>query len=137
MFQIDININYLLYYNLPANTLAERLTKAKLIAGFTQKTLAASTGLSLSTVTELEAGYRNVVSIDTLQKLLLVLDKNILCDDYLNFILNQEDNFKNLINKYGVSYLSNILNVHRSTLERWKNGVYQIKRHQYNLIEKL
>lgn len=137
MFQIDININYLLYYNLPANTLAERLTKAKLIAGFTQKTLAESTGLSLSTVTELEAGYRNVVSIDTLQKLLLVLDKNILCDDYLNFILNQEDNFKNLINKYGVSYLSNILNVHRSTLERWKNGVYQIKRHQYNLIKKL
>lgn len=80
MFQIAINWNNLQYSDLPCNTFAERLKKAKLIAGFTQETLAKATGLSKATICELEAGYREHISKDTLLKLLKVLDYNILCN---------------------------------------------------------
>lgn len=52
-----MDLNELLYADLPCDTFAQRLKKAKLMAGFTQKTLAAATGLSVFTINELEAGY--------------------------------------------------------------------------------
>lgn len=63
--------NELLYVDLPCNTFAQRLKKAKLIARFTQKSLAATNGLSPSTINELEARYRNYISRNSLIKLLV------------------------------------------------------------------
>lgn len=134
MFEIAININKLKYYDLPCNTLAERLKKAKLIGGFSQKTLAESANLSLSTINELEAGYRDNIKRYTLTKLLRVLDMEILCDDYCNYILNQENEIEKLLHIYSINKLSDLLNVHRSTIERWSCGKYQISRNQYKFI---
>ncbi|OSA95597.1 UNVERIFIED_ORG: hypothetical protein B2H98_10745 [Clostridium botulinum] len=117
--------------------MAERLKKAKSIAGYTQKTLSEKTGISLSTINELESGHRNMIYLDTLLKLLTVLDKNILCDDYCNFILNQKDNLKNFLDIYGINQLSQKLSIHRSSIERWKNGKYQVSRKYYELLERL
>ena len=129
-----MDLNELLYADLPCDTFAQRLKKAKLMAGFTQKTLAAATGLSLSTINELEAGYRDSISRDTLLKLLRVLDKDLLCDDYCLFILEQEKNVQELIEKYGVDKICDFLKIHRSTLERWKSFKYQLNRTYYLLF---
>ena len=129
-----MDLNELLYEDLPCDAFAQRLKKAKLMAGFSQKTLAAATGLSLSTINELEAGYRDSISRDTLIKLLGVLDKDVLCDDYCLFILEQEKNVKELIKKYGTYKICDCLKIHRSTLERWKSFKYQINRSNYLLI---
>ena len=129
-----MNLNELLYADLPCDTFAQRLKKAKLLAGFTQKTLAAATGLSLSTINELEAGYRDCISREALIKLLSVLDKDLLCDDYCLFILEQEKNVQELIEKYGVDKICDFLKIHRSTLERWKSFKYQLNRTYYLLF---
>lgn len=135
MSQIAINENDLKYGELEENTLAQRLKKAKLLKGLTQEQLALNTGLSRSTINELEAGYRDNITRDTLLKLISVLDPQIICDDYLNYILNQEDNINNLISLYGKTELCNLLKVHRSTLERWANGKYQLPKDKYTLIK--
>jgi Helix-turn-helix. len=134
LVQFDINLNELLYDDLPCDTFAQRLSKAKIIAGFSQKTLSEATGLSQSTINELDAGYRDNITKDTLLKLISVLDKEILCDDYCNFILNQEQEIRKLINKYSIKNLSNLLHLHRSTLEKWRDGKNQVSRNQYNKI---
>ena len=46
MFQIAIDINELLYDDLPIQTFADRLKKAKAIKGISQKELADLTGIS-------------------------------------------------------------------------------------------
>ncbi len=74
---------------------------------------------------------------DTLLKLLSVLDKNILCDNYCYFILDQEKEMKNLLHIYNINELSTLLNVHRTTIEHWRNCKYQVSRKQYNLISNL
>lgn len=135
MSQIAINENDLKYGELEENTLAQRLKKAKLLKGLTQEQLALSTGLSRSTINELEAGYRDNITRDTLLKLISVLDPQIICDDYLNYILNQEDNINNLISLYGKTKLCNLLKVHRSTLERWANGKYQLPKDKFKIIK--
>lgn len=137
MSQIAINENDLKYGELEENTLAQRLKKAKLLKGLTQEQLALSTGLSRSTINELEAGYRDNITIDTLLKLISVLDPQIICDDYLNYILTQEDNINALISLYGKTELCNLLKVHRSTLERWATGKYQLSKDKFKIIKKL
>lgn len=137
MFQITIDINSLLYADLPCETLSERISKAKLIAGVSQHELAKLTGLSRATINELEAGYREIITRDTLIKLIQVLDPEILCDDYLKFILNQGVNINNLINKFGITKLAEILNVHHSTIYRWKECRYTLPRKKYNEIIKI
>jgi len=107
------------------------------MGGFTQKTLAKETGLSLSTINELEAGYRDTVTLETLNKLLTVLDKDILCDDYYLYILNQKENMNTLISKYGITKLCNLLNSHHSTVYRWIHGQHQITRKKYEMVKKL
>lgn len=134
MSQIAINENDLKYGELEENTLAQRLKKAKLLKGLTQEQLALSTGLSRSTINELEAGYRDNITIDTLLKLISVLDPQIICDDYLNYILTQEDNINALISLYGKTELCNLLKVHRSTLERWATGKYQLPKDKFKII---
>lgn len=129
-----MDLNELLYNDLPCDTFAQRLKKAKIIAGFSQRTLAAATGLSLSTINELEAGYRDNIYRDTLLKLLKVLDKDVLCDDYCLFILEQEKNVREIIEKYGDNKICDCLKIHRSTLERWKGFKYQVNRTYYLLF---
>lgn len=137
LYQTAIDWNYLQYGDLPCNSFAERLKKAKLITGFTQKTLSEATGLSISTICELEAGYRENISLDTLNKLLKVLDTNILCDDYYKFVLDQEKNITLLINTYGITKLCNLINTHHSTIYNWLHNKYIITRKKYNLIKNL
>ena len=72
----------LLYSDLSESSFNNKFKKAKLISGLTQQKLSKLTGLSRSTINDLERGSRNNISRDTLLKLIKVLDKNILCDDY-------------------------------------------------------
>jgi DNA-binding XRE family transcriptional regulator len=137
MFEFDISLNELLFNDLPCKTFSQRLSKAKSVVDYSQRTLSEATGLSLSTINELEAGYRDNISRCTLNKLLTVLDEKILCDDYCNFILNQENEVKKILHIYNINILSNLLKVHRSTIERWCSGKYQISRKQYELIQML
>lgn len=132
-----MNLNELYYTNLACNTLAERLKKAKLIKGINQKQLSKITSLDRSTICEIERGSRDNISRDTLLKLIKVLDKNILCDDYLLFILNQEENISLLIEQHGISKLCNILKCHHSSIYRWKSFKNQIPKSKYNLIKEL
>ena len=62
MFQIAIDINKLLYNDLPVGSLSARLKKAKLLLNLTQKELATLTGLSRATINEIEAGCRENIS---------------------------------------------------------------------------
>lgn len=137
MFKFDMNLNELLYEDLPINTFANRITKAKLYAGISQEELSKLTGLSRSTINDLEAGYRNELNKNTLLKLLSVLNRNILCDDYCNFILDQEKQIKLLIYEFGINKLSEMLSVHKSTIERWRDCKYQINRKYYELLIKI
>lgn len=134
IFEFDINLSELLFNDLSCENFSRRLSKAKSVADYSQRTLSEATGLSLSTINELEAGYRDTISRDTLNKLLTVLDKEIMCDDYCKYILNQENNVTKLLSQYTINNLSKQLNVHRSTVERWRSGIYQISRKQYKLI---
>ena len=129
-----MNINELLYRDMPTNTLSDRIKKAKLIKGLNQCELSKLTGLSRSTITELESGYREDITRETLLKLISVLDKNIICDDYLLYILNQEENINLLINTYGIIKLSNMLKCHHSSIYRWKTFKYKLPRNKYNII---
>lgn len=135
--QIAINENKLNYGDLEENTFAQRLKKAKMLKGLTQVELSLRTGLSRATICELEAGYRDNITRDTLCKLISVLDPEIICNEYYKYILTQEKNIKNLILLYGKTKLSKLLNVHRSTLERWANGKYQLPKNKYELIKNL
>ena len=132
-----MNINNLLYDDMPIDTLSNRIKKAKLVAGITQKELVKLTGLSRSTINELEAGYRDNITRETLLKLISVLDKDIICDDYLSYILNQEKNIDLLITTYGIEKLSAILKCHHSSIYRWKAFKYQLPKDKYILIKKL
>lgn len=135
--QIAINENELFYSNLSEVSFAERFKKAKMLKGLTQQQLAKETGLSRSTINELEAGYRDNITRDTLVKLISILDRNLICDDYLTYLLDQEKNIANLISIYDIPTLCTKLGVHRSTVERWRDGKYQLSRENYNLIIKL
>lgn len=137
LYQSEININELFNSDLPTNTFAERLKKAKAMVGVSQESLAKLTGLSRSTINELEAGYRDNITRETLLKLISVLDKDIICDDYLSYILNQERNINLLINTYGIEKLSTILKCHHSSIYRWKVFKYQLPKDKYILIKKL
>lgn len=130
-------IHSLLYSDLSESSFNDKFKKAKLISGLTQIELSKLTGLSRSTINELERGSRDNISRDTLLKLIKILDKNILCDDYLLFILNQEENITNLLNKYGVGKLCAILECHHSSIYRWKVFKCQFPRSKYNIIKKL
>lgn len=137
IFQFDIILSELLLDELHCDTFAQRLSNAKSLSNYSQKSLSEATGISLSTISNLEAGYRDNITRDTLIKLLTVLDRHVLCDDYCNFILNQENEIKKLLHLYSMSKLSKLLSIHRSTIERWRNGKYQVSRKQYSLISKI
>ena len=134
--QSAINIIDLYYKDLSESTFALRFKKAKLYANMSQEQLASATNLSRSTINDLECGYREEISLDTLQKLLTVLDKKILCDDYCLFILNQREKMAELMTKYTVKELSTKLQVDRTTIYKYKDCKSQIKRETFKKIDK-
>ena len=123
----------LLYSDLSESSFNNKFKKAKLISGLTQQKLSKLTGLSRSTINDLERGSRNNISRDTLLKLIKVLDKNILCDDYLLFVLNQEKNISSLIDQHGITKLCSILKCNHSSIYRWK--VFKNQINSYDLID--
>ena len=122
---------------MPENTFAERLKKARLLANLSQFELSKLSCLSRSTINDLECNYRDELTLDTLNKLLNILDKNVLCDEYCLFILNQKENIDNLMNKYSVNEICKNLNIQKSTLYRWKNTEYQVKRKYFLQIKNM
>lgn len=120
--------------DMPCTTFAHRLKKARIITGFSQRELAKKTGISCSVLCEVEAGYRDKILRPTLLKLLTVLDKDILCDNYYRFVLKQEEKLKLLVAKYGLRKLARMIGVDASSLDHWKRGDYQISRKYYEWI---
>lgn len=137
LFQVDIVLNTLLYDDMDENNFALKLKKARTISGYSQSVLSHITGLSRSCIYDLESGSITNIQKDTLISLMKVLDKNILCDEYCDFILHQEDEIKKLVLKYSMKNLCEKLRVHRSTVERWMKGEYQVKKEKYILIKEL
>ena len=121
-------------YNIDLMDIPERVKLCRKIKGLTQIQLANISGLDKSTINEIERNSKHNIKLDTLRKLMMVLDNKILLDDYCKFILNQQEVVQELINKFGKEYLCNTLGVHRSTLERWGNGKYQVKREVFEKI---
>ncbi len=123
---------------MPETTFAERFKKARTLSGLSQEELSEKTGVSKSTVNEIEAGYRNTLTIDTIKKLTTVLDENILLDDYHRFVLYEQKSFmESLLHKYGITKLCDRLKSHHSSVYRWIKGEYQITRAKYELVKQL
>ena len=116
---------------MPVSTLAERITKIKLMKNMSNRELACKSGISHSAIDALVSGWRQEIKRETLLKLIKVLGTDI-CDEYLKFILNQEENLK----KYDKRYLIKTCCVNRSTVERWISGENTIKRKYYDLLKK-
>ena len=122
---------------MPCNNLVERLKKARLLTGLSQEELAKKVGISRSVLNDVEAGYRDKILRPTLLKLLTVLNKDILCDDYYLFVLEQEKKSKPLVEKYVLRKLARMIGVDASSLDHWKRGDYQISRRYYEILSKL
>lgn len=113
----------------------ERVKLCRKIKGLSQIQLADISGLDRSTINDIERDSNHNIKLETLNKLMRVLDNEILLDDYCKFILNQKEVIQKLIDKFGKEYLCNTLGVHRSTLERWGSGKCQVKRKIYDKIK--
>mgnify|MGYP000189812021 CR=1 FL=1 len=122
-------------YNIELTNIPERVKLCRKIKGLSQMQLANISGLDRSTINEIEMNHNHNIKLETLIKLMRVLDNEILLDEYCKFILNQKEVIKNLIYKFGKEYLCNILGVHRSTLERWGSGKYKVKRRVFEKIK--
>ena len=122
------------YRDINGNIL-ERIKITRKIKGLSQIQLANISGLDKSTINQIETNNNHNIKLETLKKLMTVLDNEILLDDYCKFILNQKEVIQKLINKFGKEYLCNTLGVHRSTLERWREGKYQIKREVFEKLK--
>lgn len=117
------------------NNLQYNIRKYREIKGLSQIQLAEVSGLDKSTIAEIERKSDHNIKLETLEKLMVVLGDENLLDDYCRFILNQEKEVKELIDKFGKEYLCNTLGVHRSTVERWGSGKYQVKREMFQVIK--
>lgn len=92
------------------------------------------TGLSRSTINDLESGRRYVLQRDTLLNLTKYLDENVIRDNYHMYVLYQGSHISALIDLYGISMLSNALKVHHSTLYRWRDCKYTLPFDKYKII---
>ena len=135
MFKTAKNITDIEEYRIVNKELLERIKIARKIKGLSQIQLAKISGLDRSSINEIERNPNHNIKLDTLRKLMTVLDNEILLDDYCKFIINQQEVIQNLIDKFGKEYLCNTLGVHRSTLERWGSGKYQVKREIFESIK--
>lgn len=117
-------------------TLQENIVKYRQIKGLSQMQLAKICGLDRSTICEIEREKDHNIKLETLKKLMAVMDDELLLDDYCKFILNQQEEVKKLIDRFGKVFLCNTLKVHKSTLERWESGKYQVKREVFDKINR-
>ena len=117
-------------------TLQENIVKYRQIKGLSQMKLAKICGLDRNTIYVIERKADHNIKLETLKKLMAVIDHELLLDDYCKFILNQQEEIKKLIDRFGKMFLCNTLKVHRSTLERWESGKYQVKREIFEKINR-
>ena len=139
MFKTAKKITHIPYtdnYTVYGMTLKENIVKYRQTKGLSQVQLAKICGLDRSTIYEIERKVDHNIKLETLKKLMAVMDHEILLDDYCKFILNQQEEIKKLIDKFGKVFLCNTLKVHRSTLERWESGKYQVKRDIFEKIKR-
>ena len=129
----DISCNELFYSNIECNSLRDNFEKSIKLKGYNQNDIVRLTKLDRSTINQFA---KRDFKIDTLKKIISVIGDDF-CDDYCRFILNQSENIKQLINKYGIKNLVSKLNVARSTIERWRDNIYQVKINQYKKIKNL
>ena len=129
----DISCNELCYSNIECNSLRDNFEKSIKLKGYNQNDIVRLTKLDRSTINQFA---KRDFKIDTLKKIISVIGDDF-CDDYCRFILNQSENIKQLINKYGIKNLVSKLNVARSTIERWRDNIYQVKINQYKKIKNL
>lgn len=119
------------------NDLQYNIRKYREIKGLSQIQLAKISKLDRSTIADIERKSDHNIKLDTLEKLMVVFGNENLLDDYCRFILNQKEEIKRLIDKFGKEYLCNTLGIHRSTLERWGSGKYQLKREMFEKIRSI
>ena len=136
MFKTAKKITYIHNYIEYGITLQENVVKYREIKGLSQIQLAKICGLDRSTICEIERKKDHNIKLETLKKLMAVMDDELLLDDYCKFILNQKEEIKKLIDRFGKVFLCNTLKVHRSTLERWESGKYQVKREIFEKIKR-
>ena len=127
---MDNNIVY-------TDSFQENIRKYREIKGLSQIQLGKISGLDRGTIAEIERKSNHNIKVETLKKLMEVIDDENLLDDYCRFILNQKEEIKKLIDKFGKEYLCNTLRIHRSTLERWGSGKYQVKREVFEKIKSI
>ena len=120
-----------------SDSFQENIRKYRQIKGLSQIKLGKISGLDRSTIAEIERKRDHNIKVEALKKLMEVIDDEKLLDDYCRFILNQKEQIKKLIDKFGKEYLCNTLGIHRSTLERWGSGKYQVKREIFEKIKSI
>ncbi len=120
-----------------SDSFQKNIRKYREIKGLSQIQLGEISGLDRSTIAEIERKRDHNIKVETLKKLMEVIEDEKLLDDYCRFILNQKEEIKRLIDKFGKEYLCNTLGVHRSTLERWGSGKYQVKREIFEKIKSI
>lgn len=132
-----IKFNDLFYDDMPEETLSDRFKKAVMYAGMSRTKLSNLLGISESVLGDYSSGHQTVISKSTLDKLITVLDRNILCDDYLNFLLNQSEEVSKLLEKYGPTKLQELTGIHSATFYKWKFNKGNIRIKNYNKLKDL
>lgn len=110
------------------------IAKYRKIKDLSQKEFAKFVGVHSSTINSIENDREHKIKVETVKKILEVIEDENILDDYCRFILNQKAEMEKLIQQYGKYYICNTLAVHRSTLERWGRGKYQITREIFRKI---
>ncbi|WP_300347549.1 helix-turn-helix transcriptional regulator [Clostridium sp.] len=137
MNQNAIKFSEYRYKDLKENTFGQRLKKARLIAGYSQNELSKLVGLSKSYINDLEAGTQTHISKDNILKLHEFLDKELVMNDYIYFILNQKAILKEILKKHPLHELANLLSVHESTIQKWYYEKVQISTYNFNKLKNI
>lgn len=105
------------------------------MAGYTQDELSKLVRLSRSYINALEAGTQTHLTKTNLLKLHEYLAKYLVINDYFNFVLNQKNILKEILNKYSIKELSKMLSVHESTINKWYYESCQISVYNFNILK--
>lgn len=133
-----INLYDKLYFNLPENTLGQRLKKARLKLRLSQEELALKCDLNRTAIDRYEKDWI-YPSRNSLVKLITIINKDYLCcDEYSKFILS---NYISLLkdlrlkNKLSIREMSKLLNIPSSTYVSIEKGIYLISKKNYIKIK--
>lgn len=137
MNQNAIKFSEYRYKGLKEDTFGQRLKKARLIAGYSQNELSKLVGLSKSYINDLEAGTQIHISKNNILKLHEFLDKDLVMNDYIYFVLNQKALLKEIFKKYTIHELSTLLSVHESTIQKWYYEKVQISTYNFNKLKNI